>query len=108
VAARNAAIRETLNGRYPAVRGVFCVDNKHYDRPANEEDVLLSRIVDLRRFCYAMPADSLYVSARNFLNNSLPALVRSLDSWYEAGTRTEDRPLLDQVTTSDLRQVRHC
>lgn len=84
---------------------MFYVDNKLYRDSFNLEAVEVSGIPGLRRFCYTIPAQALYTSARNFLYNSLPSLVRSLDLWYESGRENGSQPLLNTVSTAELREV---
>ncbi|KKZ62214.1 hypothetical protein EMCG_03352 [[Emmonsia] crescens] len=103
--ARNQSISSSLRSAYDDVQPrMFYVDNKLYRDSSNLEAVEVSGIPGLRRFCYTIPAQALYTSACNFLYNSLPSLVRSLDLWYESGRENGSQPLLNTVSTAELRE----
>ncbi|OJD13291.1 hypothetical protein AJ78_06233 [Emergomyces pasteurianus Ep9510] len=103
--ARNRDISRKLGSIYAHARPtVFCVDTKLYRTAWNLEAVEVSGIPSLRQFCYRIPAQALYNSAHNFLHNSLPSLVRSLDLWYESGRENGSQPLLNTVSTAELRE----
>ncbi|PGH23258.1 hypothetical protein AJ80_02674 [Polytolypa hystricis UAMH7299] len=106
VAARNSKVRGEMKSKYFNVNPkVFCIDNKRYREPANFEEVEMSGIPGLRTFCYTIPAEALYASANNFLQNSLPSLVRSLQLWHDSGMEDGSQPLLQLVSTTALREV---
>ncbi|KAK2825704.1 hypothetical protein FQN49_007451, partial [Arthroderma sp. PD_2] len=84
---------------------IFFTDSGHYHEPTNLQEVEISGIPTLRQFCYRIRADALYVSANNYLTNSLPALVHSLELWVESGTNPATQSLRNQVNTEALVQI---
>jgi hypothetical protein len=87
---RDHALAENLN--------VFCVGNimyrKNRDKPvATALPYLnLSGILNLRRYCIGIVAQSRFHATRQFIKDTLPAFVGSVGLWVEAGSV---RPTVD-------------
>jgi hypothetical protein len=70
---------------------VFCISNNVYwDNREKPSDVALpylnfSGIVDLRRYCIGVVAQSRLEAIRNFIKDAIPALLGSIELWVNAG-----------------------
>jgi hypothetical protein len=77
---------------------IFCVSNKIYwDNREKPYDAALpylslSGILDLRRHCIGVVAQSRLQATRNFVKDEIPALIGSIGLWVEAGSV---RPTVD-------------
>lgn len=71
--------------------GVFCVSNKLYrDNRENPASIAfpfleLSGILELRRYCIGLVAQSRLQATQTFIKDHLPALIGSVELWTEAG-----------------------
>lgn len=81
---RNHPIATTLK--------TFCVSNKiywdHRDKPATAAlpYLKLSGILELRRYCVGIVAESHLRATREFIKDEIPALLGSVELWVEAGS----------------------
>lgn len=72
---------------------IFCVSNTMYwdKRKLQAEKALdylnLSGIIELRRHCIGIVAESHLRGARNYINSDLPAFLGSLELWVQGGAR---------------------
>jgi hypothetical protein len=71
---------------------IFCVSNEIYwdnrEKPYDAElpYLSLSGILDLRRHCIGVVAQSRLQATRNFVKDEIPALIGSIGLWVEAGS----------------------
>ena len=71
---------------------VFCVSNTDYweHREAPKEDALpalrLSRIIDVRRHCISIVAESQLRAATEYVKDVVPALLGSIELWVQSGS----------------------
>jgi hypothetical protein len=71
---------------------IFCVSNKDYwdnrNRPAHIalEYLQLSGILELRRYCIGVVAQSRLQATQTFIKDGIPALIGSVELWVEAGS----------------------
>jgi hypothetical protein len=81
---RNHTIATTLK--------TFCVSNKIYwdnrEKPATAAlpYLKLSGILELRRYCIGIVADSHLRATREFIKDEIPAFLGSVELWVEAGS----------------------
>ena len=81
---RNHTIATTLK--------TFCVSNKTYwdnrEKPATAAlpYLKLSGILELRRYCIGIVADSHLRATREFIKDEIPAFLGSVELWVEAGS----------------------
>ncbi|RYO81753.1 hypothetical protein DL764_009715 [Monosporascus ibericus] len=81
---RNHPIATTLK--------IFCVSNKIYwenrEKPATAAlpYLKLSGILELRRYCIGIVADSRLRATREFIKDKIPAFLGSVELWVEAGS----------------------
>src|ERR1700712_1774649 len=70
---------------------VFCVSNTRYwkyrSRPLEIASpvLALSGIIDVRRHCISIVAQSQFRAASNFMRVEIPALLRSIEIWVRSG-----------------------
>ena len=98
---------------------VFCVDNIMYQEHRNSPRdaalpfLLLSGILDVRKHCIAMMANTQLRSARKYINNDIPALLGGIDLWVQSGAGTLDAERREvirdtlNVLEARLNRVRH-
>lgn len=83
---------------------VFCVSAQDYWKQRYEEQTLaerrleLSGIVNLRRYCYSIPAEAQFEAATAFVENDVPALLGSLRQWAVGGA--------DEVSKEKVEEIR--
>ncbi|KAH7071874.1 hypothetical protein BKA63DRAFT_492539 [Paraphoma chrysanthemicola] len=71
---------------------IFCVSNNVYwDNREKAKDVALpylrlSGILELRRYCIGLVAQSRHRAIQVFIKDQVPALIGSIDLWVEAGS----------------------
>jgi hypothetical protein len=71
---------------------IFCVSNSTYwDNRGKPSDVALpylefSGIIDLRRYCIGVVAQSRLEATRKFIKDEIPALLGSIELWIDAGS----------------------
>jgi hypothetical protein len=92
---------------------VFCVSNKVYEdyreKAANIALPYLdfSGILELRRYCIGVVAQSRLQAIQSFIKDKIPALIGSVELWVEAGAgdaSAEDKQqVLDAVSTMQQR-----
>jgi hypothetical protein len=81
---RNHSITDSL--------GIFCVSNKDYwDNREKSLRIALpclqaSGILELRRYCIGVVAQSRLQAIQTFIKDELPALIGSVELWVEAGS----------------------
>jgi hypothetical protein len=82
---------------------IFCVSNNVYwDSREKPSDVALpylnfSGIVDLRRYCIGVVAQSRLEATRKFINDEIPALLGSIELWVNAGSGNASAETKQQV-----------
>jgi hypothetical protein len=97
VTLRNDKVSRSLRQEYrnhPVATSlrIFCVSNNVYwDNREKPSDVALpylnfSGIVDLRRYCIGVVAQSRLEATRKFINDEIPALLGSIELWVNAGS----------------------
>ncbi|KAK2732662.1 hypothetical protein FQN57_002583 [Myotisia sp. PD_48] len=107
VKARNHQIEAELRANHETSGinlNIFFTDIDHYFEPVNELEVEISGIAKLRKFCYRIRASAVEAAVNNFLNNSLPGLIHSLELWSEAATQPGVQLLRSQVDTTALQK----
>jgi len=123
VLTRNHIVRQQLREAYvERIPGddlsVFCVSNRDYwshrDLPRDQsEDVLkLSGIIEVRKHCIGIVAESQLRAATLYMQHQIPALLDSLQLWVQSGSgslsaerKRAIRDALDDVERR-LRRVR--
>jgi hypothetical protein len=71
---------------------IFCVSNSTYwDTREKPSDIALpylqfSGIMDLRRYCIGVVAQSRLEATRKFIKDEIPALLGSIELWVDAGS----------------------
>ncbi|RYP01347.1 hypothetical protein DL765_010864 [Monosporascus sp. GIB2] len=94
---RNDKVSDGLREEYrnhPIARTLktFCVSNKIYwenrEKPATAASpyLKLSGILDLRRYCIGIVAESRLRATREFIKDEIPAFLGSVELWVEAGS----------------------
>ncbi|PTU21875.1 hypothetical protein P175DRAFT_0436233 [Aspergillus ochraceoroseus IBT 24754] len=89
---RNRDANQKLSKKYNRVVKVFCVSSQLYTkhradgRQQASEYIDLSGILELRQYCQLVPAQAQFQATSAFLENSVPALLKSLDQWILAGS----------------------
>jgi hypothetical protein len=88
-----SALRQTYQNRIPGGdMKVFCVSNTDYweHREKPKEDALpvlrLSRIIDVRRHCISIVAESQLRAATEYVKDVIPALLGSIELWVQSGS----------------------
>ncbi|KAL2864222.1 uncharacterized protein BJX67DRAFT_374065 [Aspergillus lucknowensis] len=82
-----ADLTEKLSHDWGNQTRIFCVSNRLYadnramDSEHADEYLALSNIRELRRYCQSVPADAQFRATESFLQNELPATLRSLTLW---------------------------
>jgi hypothetical protein len=95
---------------------IFCVGNELYGNPPHrlaDKYRNLSGVRELRSYCRSVPAEARMASALVFIQNQVPALLRSIQQWTLTGRDSvtserarELKKVLEQLD-GDLRQVYH-
>jgi hypothetical protein len=99
VTTRNAIVCQKLGDEYAdKIPGddlaVFCVSNKDYWKTRNlPRDVSralleLSGILEVRKHCISIVADSQLRAATRYMEQKIPALLDSLHLWVQSGCGT--------------------
>lgn len=118
---QNDSVKKDLTGTIQTMqehRGkdikIFCVGNELYGNPPHrlaDEYRNLSGVRELRSYCRSVPAEARMTSALFFIQNQVPALLRSIHQWTLTGRDSvtserahELRRVLEQLEV-DLRQV---
>lgn len=93
---------------------IFCVGNELYGNAPHrlaDEYRSLSGVRELRSYCRSVPAEARMASALFFIENQVPALLRSIHQWTLRGRHSVAsggvralRRVLEQME-GDLRQV---
>ena len=94
---RNAQVMERLQRIYQTKLSgghlnVFCVSNTDYwtHRDKRKNQALpylhLSGILNLRRHCISIVAQSQLRAAKSYIEDELPALLRSIELWVQSGS----------------------
>ncbi|KAF1998022.1 hypothetical protein P154DRAFT_440141 [Amniculicola lignicola CBS 123094] len=97
VTLRNRTVTDKLEHDYSnhfagRTSNVFCVSNTTYwqyrERTADlsSQALVLSGILDLRRHCIGIVAESHIRSVAEYINDSTPAFLDSVDLWVQAGS----------------------
>jgi len=82
---------------------VFCVGNddytKHRGEPRNVafRYLILSGIINLRRFCVSIMSESQHRAALLYMHNRIPDLVAKVDLWVQKHAEGEDSVLRPAV-----------
>jgi hypothetical protein len=85
--------QQYCNGPIATSLSIFCVSNSTYwDNRKKPSDVALpclefSGIIDLRRYCIGVVAQSRLEATRKFIKDEIPALLGSIELWIDAGSR---------------------
>ncbi|KAH9883404.1 hypothetical protein F4778DRAFT_801988 [Xylariomycetidae sp. FL2044] len=97
---RNGEIKAKLLRLYgPVIPGnelrVFCVSNKYWENREKPKDIALpklelSGIIELRKHCISIVAESQLRAARTFIRDGIPALLGDLDLWVQSGASDAD------------------
>lgn len=93
---RNRKVTRRLRDQYQPTAPnnnlkVFCVSNTRYwqyrSRPLEiaRPVLALSGILDVRRHCISIVAQSQFRAANNFMRVEIPALLRSIEMWVRSG-----------------------
>jgi hypothetical protein len=94
---RNRKVTRSLRAQYQSRvpndnnLKVFCVSNARYWeyrlRPLEIANsvLTLSGIIDVRRHCISIVAQSQFRAANNFMRIEIPALLRSIEIWVRSG-----------------------
>jgi hypothetical protein len=94
---RNGKVSRDLRQQYrnhpiATSLSIFCVSNSTYwDNREKPSDVALpylkfSGIIDLRRYCIGVVAQSRLEATRKFIKDEIPALLGSIELWIDAGS----------------------
>jgi len=121
---RNRKIGDLLQVTYgdrvtDGVLNVFCVSNRDYEQNRKKaRDVALpylhlSNIIDVRRHCISLVAQSQLRAAERYMNDQIPTLLGSVALWVQSGSeqanvqrKEEIRATLSTVER-ELRNVRN-
>jgi hypothetical protein len=110
---RNDKVKSGLRKAYQyhplaANLNVFCVGNKMYQENREKPAAIalpyldLSGILNLRRYCIGIVAQSRLHAIRQFIKDALPALIGSVGLWVESGsgnaTTESKEPILAAVS----------
>lgn len=101
---RNKAVSRGLQQKYvkdPAAGSlqIFCVSNKMYEEKRHglaaeaKPYLQLSGIIELRRHCMGISAESHLRQTKEYINHRIPAFVASLELWAQTklGNTSEER-----------------
>ncbi|KAH7084158.1 hypothetical protein FB567DRAFT_528499 [Paraphoma chrysanthemicola] len=94
---RNAKVSNGLQKEYrdhpiAASLGIYCIDNELYREHRNKpvDDALpyliSSGILDLRRYCIGLVAQSRRQEMKTFIKDKIPALIGSVELWIDNGS----------------------
>ena len=94
---RNRKIEDVLRDAYgkrvtDGVLNVFCVSNRDYeDYRKKPRDVALpylhlSNIIDVRKHCISLVAQSQLRAAERYMNDQIPTLLGSVALWVHSGS----------------------
>lgn len=94
---RNRKVSSELKNRYRSYPGgdhlpTFCVSNTMYlqerERPAQRAlpFLTLSGILELRRYCIGIVAESHLRATTEYIKDEIPALLGSIELWIQAGS----------------------
>ena len=110
-----SALQKKYIAEYPGVASdIFCVSNTYYwkRRFKSRMEYLpyleLSSIMGLRKHCLSIVAQSQYRAAQDYMQNSVPALLNSLELWIQAGSGTlsaEKKQIIRNATKSLSEQL---
>ncbi|KAF5530041.1 hypothetical protein FMEXI_13782 [Fusarium mexicanum] len=113
---RNRIITESLNTTYAdRVTRVFCVSNTIYwqnrtaRKSAARRHLDLSGILQVRKHCISIVANSQRRIATQYMKDQIPALLADIELWVQSGARTaseERREALCQTLDSVERRLR--
>ncbi|KAF5678788.1 hypothetical protein FCIRC_6403 [Fusarium circinatum] len=113
---RNRIITDSLNTTYAdRVTRVFCVSNTIYwqNRTAKKSEAKrhldLSGILQVRKHCISIVANSQRRIATQYMKDQIPALLADIELWVQSGARTaseERREALCQTLDSVERRLR--
>jgi hypothetical protein len=111
---RNDKVSSRLREQYrdhpiAATLQTFCVSNKiywdHREKPVATSTAYLnlSGIIELRKYCIGIVADSQLRATTEFINNQVPAFLGSVELWVGAGSGNANaerkQQILDAVST---------
>ncbi|KAF2195110.1 hypothetical protein K469DRAFT_681465 [Zopfia rhizophila CBS 207.26] len=73
---------------------IFCVSNKDWEtyryseveKSVADRHLLLSGVVDLKRYCQTIPAEAQFKAVASFLQGRVPALATSVSQWLLKGS----------------------
>ena len=94
---------------------VFCVSNQDYwehrekPRQVSRPFLDLSGILQVRKYCISIVANSQRRIAMRYMNDQIPALLAQVDLWIQSGARTateERREALCRTLDELERQLR--
>ncbi|KAF7589335.1 hypothetical protein BBP40_004449 [Aspergillus hancockii] len=106
IESRNRRVTRQLLLIHGAEVRIFCISNELYSKHRQsgmrhaDTYVGLSGIRELRRYCQLVPAEAQFRFTAAFLENRVPAIVRSVKQWALAGS---DNVTVERAET--LRQV---
>ncbi|KAF2266375.1 hypothetical protein CC78DRAFT_459505 [Lojkania enalia] len=94
---RNRKVSRDLRVRYESYPGgddlkIFCISNTIYwdirEEPAAKAEPFLNLcgILDLRRYCTGIVADSHLRAATEYIKDDIPAFIGSVELWVQAGS----------------------
>ncbi|KAF4971538.1 hypothetical protein FZEAL_9822 [Fusarium zealandicum] len=120
VTTRNTFVTRELRGRYNERVAtdeikVFCVSNKDYwdhrEEPKQTSGpfLQLSGILQVRKYCISIVANSQRRFATQYMRDQIPALVAQVDLWVQSGARSaseERREALCRTLDEVERQLR--
>jgi hypothetical protein len=111
---RNGKVTESLHIQYQdkvpnSNLKVFCVSNTlywHYrlrSREIAQPALALSGIIEVRKHCVSIVAQSQFRAASKFMRVEIPALLRSIEMWVQSGAgdiTTERRLAIGEVVNA--------
>lgn len=73
---------------------IFCVSNKDWEtyryseveKSVVDRNLLLSGVVDLKRYCQTIPAEAQFKAVASFLQSRVPTLAASVSQWLLKGS----------------------
>ncbi|KAK2743243.1 hypothetical protein FQN57_004932 [Myotisia sp. PD_48] len=107
VKARNRSIKAKLQAKYADQAlnlNIFFTDVYSYFDPINEQQIDVTGIPELRKFCYAIRLNAIQAAVSNFLNNALPSLIYSLEVWFDAATKADSHITHKPVDTINIQE----
>jgi GTPase SAR1 family protein len=105
---RNDKVRDGLQESYRShpiatTLKVFCTSKNLYEENRDKPVATalpflnLSGILELRRYCIGIVADSRLHATRDFINNAIPAFLGSVELWIQAGSGSASAEKKQQI-----------